>query len=305
MRFHEYGGPEVLRYEEVPRPQPRAGEILVRVHAAAVNPIDWKIAAGAYRLPLPHVAGRDFSGVVVGIGEGVADFTLGDEVFGKHDGADAELVVVRPDEIAEKPPGLDHARAAALPTAGLTAWQALFELDGTPTLDVQPGQSVLIHGAAGGVGTFAVQLAKWRGARVIATARAVHEAYLRSMGADVVVDYTQARFEDVARDVDGVLDTIGGATQLRSYDVIRRGGALVSLVGLASGSEQRAAERGVRATGIVSKTSRRVLEELARRVEDGALDVEISARFPLGQAREAFARSREGHTQGKIILDAS
>ncbi|UJR78952.1 NADP-dependent oxidoreductase [Sandaracinus amylolyticus] len=305
VRFHEYGGPEVLRYDEVPCPEPGAGEILVRVHAASVNPIDWKIAAGAYGLSLPRVAGHDFSGVVAGVGEGVAGFAVEDRVFGRHDGADAELVVVRPEEIAKTPPGLDHARAATIPTAGLTAWQALFDLEGAPTMDLQPGQTVLIHGAAGGVGTFAVQLAKQRGARVIATARAAHEAYLRSLGADDVVDYSQQRFESVARDVDGVLDTIGGETQRRSFDVIRPGGALVSLVGLAPTSKQRAEERGVRAVGIVSKTSRPVLEELARLVENGTIDVEIAARFPLAKAREAYAQSRDGHTQGKIVLEAT
>lgn len=311
VRFHEYGGPEVLRYEDAPRPEPGEGEILVRVHAAGVNPVDWKIAEGHMReglpLALPHVAGRDFSGTVERVGAGVRGFAPGDDVFGRpsptEDGPEAQLVVVRPGDITKKPAGLDHARAAAIPTAGLAAWQALFDNDGEPMIDLQPGQTVLIHGGAGGVGGFAVQLAKWKGARVIATAGGAQERYVRDLGADVLVDYEHQRFEDVAQDVDGVLDTIGGETQARSFEVIRPGGILVSLVGI--GSDERAKARGVRAKSFMSTTSPPALSELARLVVEGIVTVNVSERFPLDRAADAYRVSRGGHAHGKIVLDVA
>ncbi len=309
VRFHEYGGPEVLRFEDAPRPAPGEGEILVRVRTAGVNPVDWKIAAGymkeRLKLSLPHVVGRDFSGTVEQVGRRVAGFSPGDDVFGRtssaHDGPEALFAVVTPGDVANTPRGLDHALAAAIPTAGLAAWQALFDKDGEPMIDLRPGQTVLIHGAAGGVGTFAVQLAKWRGAQVIATAAGEHEEYLRELGADIFVDYEKQRFEDVAKRVDAVLDTIGGDTQERSIHVLRLGGILVSLVGIQS--DGLAKQRGVRVKSFMSTTSTAALTKLADLVNRGTVKIAISERFPLEQAREAYAHNREGHTQGKIVLD--
>ena len=228
VRIHTYGGPEVLVYEEVPRPQPGQGEVLVRVEAAAVNPVDWKIREGYLREMLPHalplIMGWDVSGVVEETGPGVTRFRAGDEVFSRpdllRDGTYAEYVVIRETEVALKPGSVDHLHAAAIPLAGLTAWKSLIEAAGAA-----PGQRVLIHGAAGGVGSYAVQLAKWRGAHVTATASAPNLDYLRRLGADEIIDYRSVRFEDVTGDVDVVIDTIGGDTQQRSWQVLKRGGS--------------------------------------------------------------------------------
>jgi NADPH:quinone reductase-like Zn-dependent oxidoreductase len=199
IRMHRYGGPEVLRHEELPRPSPGGGEVRVRVHAAGVNPLDWKVREGWLKelvpLRLPLVPGWDVSGTVDQVGPGVADLAPGDEVFGKpdlvRDGAYAEWLVTRTAALARKPARLDHLHAAAVPIAGLTAWQALFEGDaGAPSIGLRPGQSILVLGGAGGVGSFAVQLARWRGARVIATAGPRSAEYVRGLGAEVV-DYTR------------------------------------------------------------------------------------------------------------------
>src|SRR6266851_4676498 len=225
IRIHNYGGPEALQYEDAPRPKPQAGEVLVRVHAAGVNPIDWKVREGHMKDFWPHkfplILGWDLSGVVEEIGAGVSRFKKGDEVYSVPDvsrnGAYAEYIVVRESEVALKPKALHHIRAAAVPLAVLTAWQALFD-----TVQLQPRQRVLIHGAAGGVGHFAVQLAKLKGAHVVGTASAKNHEMLNKLGADELVDYTIQRFEDVTRNIDVVLDTIGGDTQERSWQVLKK-----------------------------------------------------------------------------------
>src|SRR5712672_64055 len=205
IRIHNYGGPEVLQYEDAPRPKPQAGEVLIRVHAAGVNPIDWKVRQGHMKDFWPHkfplILGWDLSGVVEELGRGVSRFKIGDEVYSvpdvSRDGAYAEYIVVRESEIALKPKSLHHIRAATVPLAALTAWQALFD-----TGQLQPGQRVLIHGGSGGVGHFAVQLAKWKGAYVFATASTKNQELLRELGADEIIDYSTQRFEDVARNID-------------------------------------------------------------------------------------------------------
>src|SRR6476660_8552590 len=229
IRIHNYGGPEVLQYEDAPRPQPQAGEVVVRVHAAGVNPIDWKVREGhmkdfwAHKLPL--ILGWDFSGVIEKVGSGATKFKKGDEVYSvpdaSRDGAYAEYIVVRESELALKPKSLHHVRAAAVPLAAVTAWQALFDAG-----QLKRGQRALIHGGSGGVGHIAVQLAKWKGAHVIATASTKNHELLRELGADETIDYTRQRFEDVARNVDIVLDLIGGETQERSWSVLKKGGVL-------------------------------------------------------------------------------
>src|SRR2546430_10272701 len=242
VQIHAFGGPEVMQYEDVPQPQPKANEILVRVHAAGVNPVDWKIREGHLSGALPMIMGIDFSGVVESVGAGVTKYRSGDAVFGQvadESGSYAEYAVAMESDIARKPEGLDHIRAAALPVAGLTPWQALFD-----TANLSAGQKVLIHGAAGGVGSFAVQFAKWKGARALGTASGDHVEQVRQLGADEVIDYRKTKFEEVARDVDVVLDTIGGETQERSWQVLKRGGVLVSLV--QPPSVEKAAARGAR-----------------------------------------------------------
>src|SRR5947208_9871178 len=236
IRIHNYGGPEVLHCEDAPRPKPQAGEGLIRVHAAGVNPIDWKGREGymkdfwAHKFPL--IRGWDLSGVVEEVGPSPAAagrFKRGEEVYSlpepTRNGAYADYIVVRESELALKPNSLHHIRAAAVPLAALTAWQSLFD-----TAQLQPGQRVLIHAGSGGVGHFAVQLAKWKDGYVVATASTKNQDLLRKLGVDEPIDYTQQRFEDVARNVDIVLDKLGGETQERSWSVLKKGGNLVSLV---------------------------------------------------------------------------
>ena len=213
VRVHEYGSPEVLRYEDAPRPAPGAGEVLVRVHAAAVNPVDWKIRAGHVKdwlqYTLPMIPGWDFSGVVESVGSDAGSWKPGDEVYGRpdmsRDGAYADYIAVRASEIAFKPKSIDHVHAAAIPLTALTAWQACFD-----TAKLSAGQRILIHAAAGGVGNFAVQFAKWKGAWVAGTASGRNQEFLRELGVDQPVNYETTRFEDVVHDVVVVLDTMAG-----------------------------------------------------------------------------------------------
>src|SRR6266850_1585334 len=229
VRIHSFGGPEVLRLEDVPTPEPKPDELLVRVFAAGVNPADWKFREGLLgKIPLPTIMGSDFSGEVEAVGHDVTDFHVGQPVFGvvgDESGSYAQFVVAPAAQLVEKPANLNHVEAAALPVASMTAWQALFDV-----ANLQRGQKVLIHAAAGGVGTYAVQFAKWKGAHVIGTASSEHLDFVRQMGADEVVNYRATPFEDVVREVDVVFDTIGGETQSRSWKVLKRGGILVSIV---------------------------------------------------------------------------
>jgi NADPH:quinone reductase-like Zn-dependent oxidoreductase len=299
-RVHTFGGPEVLRLEEVPRPKPEANELLVRVYAAGVNPVDWKIREGLLgQQPLPSTMGNDFSGAVEELGPDVEEFRVGQEVFGivaDASGSYAEYAIAPVSQVAEKPAELDHVQAAALPTAGLTAWQALFDV-----ADLQAGQRVLIHAAAGGVGGFAVQLAKWKGAFVIGTASGQHLEFVRVLGADQVIDYRTTRFEDVARDLDVVFDTIGGDTQERSWATLKSGGILVSVV--RPPSQASASAHGVRGTFLRSNPARAdELARLAQLVVSGQLRVYIQTVLPLSEAAQAQELSRKGHTNGKIVL---
>ena len=303
IRIHKYGGPEVLKYEDAPRPNPQAGEVLVRVHAAGVNPIDWKVREGEMKDFWPHqfplILGWDLSGVVEELGKGVSQFKIGDEVYGLRDptrgGAYADYIIVRETELALKPNSLHHIRAAAVPLAALTAWQSLFD-----TAQLQPGQRVLIHAGSGGVGHFAVQLAKWKGAHVFATASTKNQDLLRELGVDKAIDYTQQRFEDIARNIDIVLDTIGGETQERSWQVLKKGGALLSVV--QPPSAEKAKELGVRAAFVASHPNGAQLTEIARIVDSGKLAPVIDRILPLSEARRAHELSQSGHTRGKIVL---
>src|ERR1700722_10362031 len=247
IRIHQYGGTEVLAHVEMQRPAPGANEVLIKVKAASVNPVDWKIRDGHMKdflpLTLPATLGSDVSGTVEEIGTGAARFKRGDEVYaslGLEGGGYAEYAVAKEAIVAEKPSTLDHVQAASVPVAGLTAWQALFEV-----AQLRAGQKVLIHGAAGGVGNFAVQFAKGKGAYVIGTASSRNQAFLGELGVNKVVDYQKTRFEDVVRNVDVVLDTMGGDTQERSFQTLKKGGILVSIV--QPPSQELAANYGVRA----------------------------------------------------------
>ncbi len=233
IRIHQYGGPEVLAQVEMQRPAPGANEVLIKVKAASVNPIDWKVRAGhmkdIFPLTFPATLGLDVSGTVEEVGPDAARFKRGDEVYASLElgagGGYAEYVVAKETIVAKKPGTLNHVQAAAVPVAGLTAWQALFEV-----AQLRAGQKVLIHAAAGGVGNFAVQFAKAKGAHVIGTASSKNQAFLGELGVDHAVDYQKTRFEDVVQDADVVLDTIGGETQERSFKALKKGGILVSIV---------------------------------------------------------------------------
>jgi len=303
VRIHEYGGPEVLRYEEAPRPEAGSGEVLIRVHAAAVNPVDWKVRAGfardRLRYKMPFIPGWDLSGVVEGVGSGASRLKAGDDVYSRpdiaRDGSYAEYIVVKESEVARQPKTIDHVHAAAVPLAALTAWQALFD-----AAQLSSGQTVLIHGAAGGVGSFAVQFAKMKGARVIATASKRNHDYLRSLGAEETIDYNTTKFEDVVRNVDAVLDTITGETADRSYPVIKPGGVYVSI--LMPPSEDKARAHGVRVAHTFVQASVEQLNEIAKLVDSGKLTIPIEKVFPLAEARAAQELSAQGHTRGKIVL---
>jgi len=304
IQLQEFGGPEVLVIRDIPRPEPGSGELLVRVHAAGVNPVDTGIrsggASGLSGAVPPYVPGFDVSGVVTAIGPGVSNFEVGDEVFAmlslRRGGAYAQYSIVKEDEAAAKPPGVTHAEAASIPLVALTAWQTLFEI-----ADLQAGQTVLIHAGAGGVGSIAIQLAKWRGATVIATASDYNHDFLRSLGVDVTVDYRNQRFEDFASNVDVVLDPIGGDTQIRSMTVLKEGGTLVSIVGLTP--EGRNPTRDIRVTSTLVQPNSEQLGMIGELIQEGIIRPIVSYRFPLAGAAEAHEQSQTRRTRGKIVLE--
>ncbi|MFI6506249.1 NADP-dependent oxidoreductase [Streptosporangium sp. NPDC050855] len=299
------GGPEVLKVVECERPVPGPTEVLVRVHAAGLNPTDWKHrATGGLLGRPPFVLGWDVSGVVEAVGLGTAVYKPGDEVFGMlrypyGHGAFAEYVTAPARTFVRRPRGIDHVRAAALPLAALTAWQALVDVAA-----VRAGHRVLVHAAAGGVGHLAVQIAKARGAHVIGTASAAKHDLLRGLGADELVDYRQVDFAETVRDVDVVLDTMGGDYGPRSLRTMRQGGVIVSLVlsGLAEGFGAQAEAAGVRAESMLVEPDHAALRAIAALAEAGRLRAEIDTVLPLEQAAEAHARGETGRTTGKIVL---
>jgi len=303
VRIHAFGGPEVLVYEDAPHPSPGSAEVLIRIYAAGVNPVDWKVREGYFReminYSLPLIPGWDLSGVVETLGTGVAGFKNGDEVYSlpdrTRDGAYAEFIVVKESEVTFKPKAINHIHAAAIPLAALTAWQALFG-----AAQLKPRQSVLIHAAAGGVGHFAVQLAKWKGAHVIGTASGRNQDFVRELGADEAVNYEKTRFEDVVRNVDVVLDTLGGDVQKRSWKVLKKGGILVSIISESTGEE--ASAQGVRQAFVLAQPHAGQLAEIAKLVDSGKLKPIVETVLPLSQARRAHELIQTGHTRGKIVL---
>jgi NADPH:quinone reductase-like Zn-dependent oxidoreductase len=303
IRQLSLGGPEVLELVDAPRPEPGPTEVLVRVGAAGVNPVDWKTRArGGFLGKPPFTVGWDVAGVVERIGAGVARFAPGDRVFGMprfpHEAAAyAEYVTSPSRQLAPIPEGLGDVDAAALPLAGLTAWQALVE-----TADLQPGQRVLILGAAGGVGHLAVQIAKARGAYVIATASAPKHAFLTALGADEAIDYRTEVVEERVHDVDVVFDVVGGDSAPSALPTLRSAGIFVTLSGAVVGPLREAAGSRVRVSGILVEPDRMGMEALAEQVAAGALRPHVSGTFPLEDAAHAHQLGETGRTQGKLVL---
>jgi NADPH:quinone reductase-like Zn-dependent oxidoreductase len=302
VRFHRFGGPEVLLVEEVEFSMPDALQVLVSVRAAGVNPVDFKIRSGKYPAVkedrLPYTLGRDISGVVEKCGAQATRFKLGDEVAGMvgiGGGGYADKAVLDESSIALKPQEIDHIHAAAIPLAGQTAWQGLFRYG-----DLKAGQTVLIHGGAGGVGHFAVQFAKAKGARVLTTVSTDNLEFARTLGADVVIDYKTQRFEEMARDLDMVLDLIDGETRERSWKLLKKGGVLVST--LTEPSQETAALHGVRALRYTVEAGGKELGEILSLVASGRVKPHVQKTYPLDEAARALSCVEQGKSVGKIVL---
>jgi NADPH:quinone reductase-like Zn-dependent oxidoreductase len=296
VRFHEFGGSDKLKIEELPRPQPQAGEVLVGIRSIGVNPVDWKIRAGRTRFAqtLPSTSGQDFAGVVEARASDVLDFPLGARVYGFARGSYAEYALARADEIATLPESVSFETAAALPTPGVTALQLL------QAADLHPGAAVIIHGAGGSVGSLATQLAVRSGARVTATTLGADVAFVSKLGAERVIDNAKEQYENLAEKVDAVLDLVGGEVQRRSYEVLRNEGVLVSTVGIVD--EAAAKQRGVRTIALMMSRNRDDLKRLIGMVERGELRVRIAQVLPFPQARQAQDLTEHGGAQGKVLM---
>jgi NADPH:quinone reductase-like Zn-dependent oxidoreductase len=303
VEIHQYGGPEELKYEEANIPDIHPDDVLVRVYASGVNPVDWKIRQGGHKTDhdpdLPRILGWDFSGVIEKVGDKVTTFKAGDEVYGRpdltRDGTYAEYVAVRATEIARKPKTIDHKAAAGVALAALTAWQGLFEHG-----QLQAGQRVLIHGASGGVGTFAVQMAKWKDAYVIGTASGKNTEFVKELGADEVIDYETTDFSTQVRGIDLVFDTRGGEVQEKSLKVLIQGGTIVSTVGIQDADAIKA--KGLRSAAYMAQSRTKDLQQIAQLIDSGAVIPVISKILPLKDAAEAHRIGEQGHVRGKIVL---
>jgi NADPH:quinone reductase-like Zn-dependent oxidoreductase len=303
IRIHEFGGPEVLKYEDAPQPKPASDEVLIKIFASGVNPVDYKIRSGhaqaVFPVKLPLIPGWDVSGEIEEVGSGVLNFRIGDEVYGRPDlsgdGTYAEYVVVKAAKVNGKPKSISHDKAAGVPLAGLTAWQGLFDHG-----NLQSGQKVLIHAAAGGVGHFAVQFAKWKGAHVIGTCSEDNIDFLFDLGADEVIDYKTEKFEEKLKDVDLVFDLVGGDTQKRSISVLKNGGMLVTIVQPVSGEEAKA--KNIELKGFMALSSPEELQQIADLIDSGKVMPVISEIFSLQSAAEAHRKMEQGHVRGKLVL---
>jgi NADPH:quinone reductase-like Zn-dependent oxidoreductase len=300
---HEYGGPEVLKYEDAPQPEPKGDELLVRVIAAGVNPVD-RVArsekgAEFFHIKLPAIPGYDFAGVVEKTGAKVTQFKTGDPIYAyvalNKGGGYAEYAVATEREAAFKPQSLTYVEAAAVPLVAETAWQALID-----TAKLNAGQTVLIHGGSGGVGSFAIQIAKARGAKVIATASTANQDLLKQLGVDVAIDYTTQKFEDVAKNVDVVLDSVGKDTLVRSYGVLKKGGFIVSIAGDPDPAELE--KHGIHGASISVEPNSSELAEIAKLINQKKIKVIVSQTLPLSEALKAHEQVATGHTRGKIVL---
>lgn len=300
IHIHQYGGPEQLILERAECPEPQAGEVLLRVHAAGVHPMDWKIRQGLFKdrrpMSFPYIPGSALAGTVEGVSPGVTAFQIGQEVFGQSTkGAYAEYAIAPVETLALKPQTLNFAEAATLAGGATTAWQALFDQG-----ELQAGQRVLIIGAAGGVGSFAVQFARWKGARVIGTTSTANRDFLHTLGAETVIDYTSTEISQVAHDVDLVIDTIGGEALEHGLRVLKRGGTLVSIV--SPPDAEKAQERGVRAVFFVGSTSHTLLETIAHVIDEGHLRAVVGGVFSLPEAPLAHEHVQTGHGRGRTVL---
>ena len=300
---HNYGGPEVLKYEDTRRPEPKEDQILVRAIAAGVNPVDASIrserGAKFFGITLPFIPGYDIAGVVEKTGAKIAKFKPGDSVYAylslKDGGGYAEYAVATEVEAAPKPKSISFVEAAGVPVVALTAWQALID-----TAKLSVGQTVLIHGGSGGVGSFAIQIAKARGAKVIATASTANQDLLKQLGADVAIDYTKQKFEDVAKDVDVVLDSVGKDTLARSYGIVKKGGFIVTLVSRLDQAELD--KHGIRGASLGVEPNSNELTEIGKLIDEEKIKVVVSQTFPLAEAMKAQEQVATGHTRGKIVL---
>lgn len=332
IRQHRFGGPEVLQHEDAPMPELKAGEVLVRVHAVGINPPDWYLRDGYRMLPpewqpqvaFPVILGTDISGVIEALADDIASdrsgFAVGDEVYAMvrfPDGfagdsrAYAEYVSVPASELARKPAGIDHVHAAGAPMSLLTAWQFLIALGHDAPNPLQPqqhvplplkGKTVLVNGAAGGVGHFLVQIAKWQGARVIAVASGRHEALLRELGVDQFIDYTKSSPEELVRDADLVVDAVGGPASSRFLRTLKRGGALFPIFPLGFDGFDEAAQLGIMVSSTQVRSNGAQLAQLAPLLDDGTIRVVIDSTYPLADARQAHERAARGNIQGKLVL---
>ncbi|KQS83170.1 MULTISPECIES: NADP-dependent oxidoreductase [unclassified Rhizobium] len=326
IRIHAFGGPDVLVYEDAPKPDVQPGEVLVRVHAVGLNPPDWYLRDGYKALPpewrpqvsFPIILGTDISGIVEAVADDVEGFSVGDAVYSMvrffsvgESKAYAEYVSVPASDLALKPAGIDHLHAAAAPMSLLTAWQFMVDVGHDEPNPLQPnrhepapldGKTVLVNGAAGGVGHFAVQIAKLKGAHVIAVASGKHEALLRDLGADEFIDYKKTAPEDVASDLDLVVDALGGPTTGRFLRTLRRGGALFPIFPLGFSGADEAERLGVTVSTTQVRSNGAQLNELGRLLDNGSIRVVLDSTFPLADARKAHERAADGHIQGKIVL---
>ncbi len=328
VRQREFGGPEVLRYEDAPIPELKQSEVLVRVHAIGINPPDWYLRDGYKMLPpewqpqvsFPVILGTDVSGVIEAVADDVTDFSVGGEVYsmvrfpsGLAGGskAYAEYVSVPVSEVAIKPTGIDHVHTAGAPMSLLTAWQFMIELGHNVPNPLQPnrhepvplaGKTVLVNGAAGGVGHFAVQIAKWKGAQVIAVGSGKHETFLHDLGADEFIDYTKVVPEEIVSDIDLVIDAVGGPTTSRFLRTLKPGGALFPIFPLGFSGTDEAEKLGVKVSATQVQSSGAQLAKLGRLLDAGTIRVAIDSTFPLADARKAHERASRGHIQGKIVL---
>ena len=301
---HQWGGPEVLKVEEMPVPQPKDNEILIKSFAAGINSFDGTLLTGKYAkafgTQLPWIPGYDVAGTVDKIGADVKKFKAGDPVYAfisiPKGGGYAEYALAKESQAALKPATLSFAEAAGVPSVALTAWQSLVD-----KANVQPGQTVLIQGASGGVGIFAIPIAKIRGAKVLATASTANQDFLKQLGADVAIDYKTQKFEDIAKDVDVVVDGVGGETLKRSYPIVKRGGILVSLVGRVDQAELD--KYGIRGVSLEAQYNGDQLAEIGKLIDAKKIKVVVSETFPLADAAKALAKADTSHARGKIVLN--
>ena len=299
----QFGGPEVLKLEDVPKPDPKEDEILVKVISAGVNSFDGGLRSGkwakVFKINLPWIPGYDIAGTVEKVGGKVTRFKVGDPVYALISllggGGDAEYAIAKEDQAAPKPATISFTEAAGVPSVALTAWQALVD-----KANIQSGQTVLIHGASGGVGMFAIPIAKIRGAKVFATASTANQDFLKELGADVAIDYKTQKFEEIAKDVDVVVDGVGGETMARSYPIVKKGGILVSLVGRVD--QAQLDKYGIRGTSVGVRPNGEQLAQIGKLIDQKKIKVVISDTFPLADAAKAEAKADTGHARGKIVL---